>query len=286
MTSRRRVVGRPWVVTALLLALLSPSAAQDGKLDAQALVTRHLQSIGPDQTRAARKTSVAQGVGQLRILTGGTGTLEGPAYFFSDGRKLRFVIQFSQPTYPAEEFAFDGSKPVVAVIQPRVRSRLGQFLYLYNDIIKEGLLGSTLSTAWPLTDLAERGAKLQYIGLKKIDGRELHEARYQLKKGGDLSIHLYFEPETFRHLRTTYRLRITAQIGAGPAQSSGQRDSIFTLEERFDGFKTVDGLTLPTHWTLRLSTEGTQGSSVNEWDISFDKIVLNQEIDPKFFAVQ
>jgi len=40
-------------------------------------------------------------------------------------------------------------------------------------IVKEGLLGGELSTAWALQNLDGNRVKIEYIGLKKVDGHEL-----------------------------------------------------------------------------------------------------------------
>jgi len=48
-----------------------------------------------------------------------------------------------------------------------VRSQLGQFLYQYDEIVKEGLLEGYSPQPWPLLDLKARRPKLNYRGLKK-----------------------------------------------------------------------------------------------------------------------
>lgn len=133
------------------------------------------------------------------------GTLTGAAFMISEGDKLRFNIRIGAPNYPAEQFAFDGSNVDTGVLTPGVRSQLGQFLYLHNFIVKEGLPGGVISTAWPLFDLEKRGPRLRYGGLKKIEGKELHELKYMAKKGeSNLDVYLHFDPETYRHVQTTY----------------------------------------------------------------------------------
>src|SRR5207245_6897539 len=85
--------------------------------------------------------------------------------------------------------------------------------------MREGLLGGVLVTAWPLLDVQERKAKLTYQGIKKFEGREFQVIRYRPKKGTDLAIRLYFEPETLRHAMTTYQVSIQAGIGANDVES-------------------------------------------------------------------
>jgi len=41
-----------------------------------------------------------------------------------------------------------------------------------NVPLREGLLGGVLSAAWPLLRLAQQNPKLEYRGLKKMEGRQ------------------------------------------------------------------------------------------------------------------
>jgi hypothetical protein len=137
--------------------------------------------------------------------------LEGASLVLSQGQKFKCSFQFGTLQYPGEQLVFDGQKSMVAMIDSTSRSNLGTFLYLQEDILREGLFGGTLSTAWPLLDAAQRGAKLKYEGIRKIEGRELHDVIYIPRKrggNGELSIHLYFEPETYRHVMTVYRVTV------------------------------------------------------------------------------
>jgi len=41
---------------------------------------------------------------------------------------------------------------------------------------------------------------MEYLGLKQIDGKQLHEVNYRARKGQDLfKVRLYFEPESYLH---------------------------------------------------------------------------------------
>jgi hypothetical protein len=71
-------------------------------------------------------------------------------------------MSFYSPVYPREQFAFDGSRFMAAFVTPGVRSSLGSFLMIHDFIFKQGLMGGTLSSAWPLLDLSVAKAKLEY----------------------------------------------------------------------------------------------------------------------------
>jgi hypothetical protein len=152
------------------------------------------------------------------------------------------------------------------------RSALGGFVSSNDVILREGLLGGVLSAAWPLLSPEVRQAKLASDGLKKLDGRELHRLAYRAKKGqNELTVHLYFEPETFRHVATVYSSSRAQPLGATPEASSQQSDQYFRLEERFSGFERSLGLTLPRTWTLRYESTAR---TTTEWryDLKVDEI--------------
>lgn len=276
-----------WVLVLLLFFPGSSFLTAKEKMDPKEVIAKHLQSLGSPEKLAARKTCLAEGTGLMRILTGGSGSLQGPAVLASEGPRGRFNIQFDYTDYPSEQYIFSKETFEAGAIKPGRRSRLGQFLTAYDQIVKEGLLGGVLTTAWALTDLEKRNAKVQYSGLKKFDGKEAHEIKYLMKKGSsDMTVLLYFEPETFRHVATTYKIFIAAQIGpGGPNTSSSQTETRYELEERFDTFKVVEGFTLPFHWQIHLTFATARGTSLNEWDMSYDKISINVPIDSKPWAL-
>jgi hypothetical protein len=161
---------------------------------------------------------------------------------------------------------------MVGMIDSTSRSNLGTFLYLQEDILREGLFGGTLSTAWPLLDTAQKGAKLKLDGTRKIQGRELYDVIYVPKKrggNGDMSIHLYFEPQTYRHVMTVYA--VTIHNSAGSAQE-GTDEIKQTLEEDFDDFRETDGLTLPFHWTVRYHVTPQSKTQEFQWESKFQDV--------------
>jgi len=173
------------VLSILTLYLALPGLlAEDAKLKAEDVLAKHLASIGTPEARAAVQNRVVSGTVQMAYRVGQTGQLAGEIIIISEGRKFLHGIKLSALNYPGDQFAFDGDKVFIAQAQPGERSIFSQFIYDNEVIVKEGLLGGTLSTAWPLLDLTARQAKLDYNGLKKIEGKALHEVKYRAKKGG------------------------------------------------------------------------------------------------------
>ena len=228
----------------VLVALLAPVLAQDPKLEPEELVALHLEALGPPELLSALQNRTAQGDGKLQVLMGGFGTLEGPAIFVSEGRQLFLSIEFDYTYYGAEQVSFDGEKAYLGYIDSGVRSELGEFLYRYDEIVREGLLGGVLSTAWPLLDLETRRPRLNYGGLKEVSGQELLDLRYRMRRGGtDFNIHLYFEPESFRHRATTYKITIPAGIGTSIEHPQANATPDSRLRSRTAIFVPLTGLT-------------------------------------------
>ena len=120
-----------------------------------------------------------------------------------------------------------------------------------------------------------------------MDGKELIVLRYQPKKITDLNIFLYFDPETYRHVMTLYKMEPSTSVVGGETAQSGKQTRRYRIEERFSDFKTADGLTLPTHYDLRYTMEGESGFTKSiEWEIKSASIANNMSIDERSFEVQ
>ena len=255
------------IAVLFLLVLPITVSGKDSKLSVQDLASKHLQSLGKSTNESGMR--VLQGRVIFSELIGKNVHVEGTSSVFSQGRKFKCAFQFGTPQYPGEQFVFDGQKTMVGMIDPTSRSNLGTFLYTQDDILREGLFGGTLSTSWPLSDQANSGAKLKYDGIHKIDGRELHDVVYIPKKrggNGELSIHLYFDPDNFRHVMTIYTL--TLRNAAGNAQE-GTDEIKQTLEERFDNFEESNGVVLPRHWTVRYHVTPQTKTREFQWETTF-----------------
>jgi hypothetical protein len=279
-------------VILLLFAFAAESGtsvyAADASLKAEDLLSKHLDAIGSAAARASAKTRVVQGGAVYRILVGGGGRAEGKTGLVSEEQKLRFMVKLPGTDYIGETFVYDGKDVRVAFSNTnKSRSPLASFIATYDTIVKEGLLGSVLSTGWALANAEKLQPKLSYEGLKKVDGRQLHQLRYEPRKHADIEILLYFEPETLRHVKTVYSISVGNNVGADILQSAKLRSQRSQLEERFSEFKTVDGLTLPAHWNLQFTRELPNGSTtVSEWDLKEDEITNNMGLDPRNFQLK
>jgi len=248
-------------------------------------VARHLDSIGTAEARAAIKSRVVQGKLTFKVLVGGGGEIQDTWGRVSEQRKSNFVMRFGSGDYRGEQFVFDGNKTYVAAnTASHVRSLFGDFIHSQDYIVKEGLLGGELSTGWALEQLEENRPKLVYAGLAKVDGRPVHDLEYHSRKSSDMTIHLYFDAETFQHVKTLYSMAFAPNVGRTITSSVNQQEVRYTIEERFGNFKTADGLTLPTTTSIEYTQELQNGRTVAfHWDMTADRIIENVSLDPKNF---
>jgi hypothetical protein len=85
----------------------------------------------------------------------------------------------------------------------------------------------------------------------------------------------------------------TPETGGGPPLSANretltarQQQTRYRLEERFADFKSADGLTLPTKYTIQFTQELQSGrTTVSEWTIQEDHVANNPALDPKNFEL-
>jgi len=277
------------VLLSSAFVLVGDALAANPAANADELVAQHLDSIASPAIRAGLKSRVAQGLVHYSILVGGAGSLDGKAFLVSEGKKLQFMMKLPNNEYRGEQFIFDGEKDKVAFsMAQQTRSALGNFVFVQDAVIREGLLGGVLTTAWPLWNLDERKPKLSFDGLKKIDGQELYDLHYRPRKNSDLDIHLYFDPQTHRHVETIYSYSVSQGLTlGGETAAAGQQQNRYRLQEKFSDFKTVDGVTLPNHYEIQFSQELQNGrTTLSEWDLKGLDISSNTPVDPRNFEVK
>jgi hypothetical protein len=273
------------------------------------IVARHLNSIGTPEARAAIKSRVVQGTLKMHILVGGGGEVTGTWGRVSEQRQSNFVMRFATGgDWRGEQFTFDGEHTGFATpTTSHTRSVFAQFVSSQDFIVKEGLLGGELSTCWALQNLDQNHAKLQSIGTRKVDGRELIGLQYLSKSSHDMQVKLYFDPDSFRHVMTVYTVELAPGMAREITESVYQQQNRYTIEERFSDFQAVDGLTIPTHYHLQYTQEVQSANSdtgasvggpttthsellgstrVYDWDMTAEQIQDNLSVDAKNFHVK
>jgi len=277
------------LVVILLVLITCPLSLWAGdELKPEDIVARHLDAIGSAQARKAVKSRVVQGGATYRVLVGGTGAVDGKFQYASENPKSDMLLKINASGYLGEWFICDGYKTSVAgTWSDKTRSEFGTFVLTQDIILRENLLGGVWSSGWPLLDLDVHKAKVHSEGTKKIDGKDLLVLRYQPKKSTDLDIFLYFDPQTYQHVMTVYKMEPpTTNVGGELAQARKQPRR-FKVEEQFSEFRTVDGLDLPGHYDLRFTFEGESGFTKSiEWEVRALSIDNNMSIDSRAFEVK
>jgi hypothetical protein len=274
--------------TLLCLALhfgLSDYLLAKDEITPEQLVAEHLKSLGTPEALAQIKSRNISGITTLKFITGGTAQMAGTAQWVSEKGKMGIIMQFGATDYPGEHFAYDGKDVMVNYIKTGgERSPLGNFLLTYDGIMRNGLLGGVLYTDWPLLNVQESKPKMK-IKKRKVEDRELLEVEYMPKKSmEDVKVKLYFDPVTYQHVMTEYRL-VKVSMGQSLSAKAESTDK-YLLTEKFEDFKAVDGIALPFKYSLNYQYEGFSSLTVL-YTIDAQKIGHNAaNIDPRFYSAQ
>ncbi len=278
-------LGASAAATIVAVILCTPVSGQDKKLTLEELLAHHLDSIGSAQARGFAKNRVVSGTVKLVSRVGTASNIDGQAALASSGAKLRYSIRFTSPQYTGEQLAFDGSKILTGHLPGGRRSPLSLYLEQQSLPLRDGLLGGSLSTAWAMLRLDQLKPRLDYKGLKKIDGRQLHEVSYRPEKGStDLKVALFFDAATFQHVRTEYEFKVPARLGSGPNDSARLQEDYYKLVEDFDDFRAVDALMIPRKYRLQLQLQTSSGSNVFDWNVVIEQVLHNQALDEQIFS--
>ena len=275
------------IFTGIVTASLQARPA-DEKLVPAELVAKHLESIGPAEARARSQGTKIKGRVEVTVKLCGEGQVDGDVLMGSQGAVNLIDMRFNTPAYPFESLIFDGKNFNASQFRPGSRTCLAQF-FLTNDVIfKEGIAGGTLSESWPLLNLTDRNPKLEYAGLKKVGNKTLHAIKYNPRKGSDLKILLFFEPETFRHVRTEYSRIIYASeqrriagggSGLPPAQDQQASPARIEAYEEFADFKPEGGLNLPHTYKFHLSIQSEVRPALIDWTVNLTDFAFKTPID-------
>lgn len=272
------------LICVLVFTIQARSGSLDAKLTPAEVVAKHLESIGSAEARARVRGTRIKGNATVTVKLCGEGQVDGQVLMASQGPANLINLKFDTPDYPFELLRFDGKSFEASQFKPGARTCLAQFFVANDATFKEGLAGGTLSESWALLNLQERNPKLEYSGLKKNGGKEFHVLKYGPRKGSDLKIVLFFEADTFRHVRTEYTRVIYAteqrRIPRGngdllPPSNPKAQSARFEAYEEFSDFKEEGGLNLPHTYKFHLSIQSEVRPALVDWmfnltDFAFD----------------
>jgi outer membrane lipoprotein-sorting protein len=267
----------------VLLALLVVAPFANGqKLKAEEIIAKHLDSIGTAEKRASLKTFIAVGEVRVEFITQKNQPASGRLVVASDGSKSFLGMSLNDAKYPHEKVIFDGNKTAVALVYAGNRSVLGNFIQSNSSIVSSGIFGGTLSNTWILLSPDQRKAKVSTSGSKKIDGRDAYGIDINPKGGGDLEITLYFDKETFRHVRTEYSRTSSAAMGRTIDESARQSETRIKVTEDFSDFKDYQGIMVPNKYRILYSIAGSSTTEVS-WTADLAEFAINQALDASTF---
>ena len=269
-----------------LFAIQNPVFGADVPKPEQ-LVAEHVKSVGNPALLSEIKSLMFSGTADVNFILGMSGNMRGDATVVSQGSQIAIIMKFGDINYPGEYFAFDGKDITIGNFQPGLKSPIAEFLFRYNKMMKQGIVGGVLSNAWPLLNIQDHKKVKMKTRKTKVEKIELYELEYQPADWfGDMKIRMYFEPDSFRHVRTEYKVRtgITGSTG----NMLGTEDLYYTLVEKFEDFKNAGEFTLPHRYALHYAVDGAgQAGFIADWILTAQKIDLNvPDIDPKIFEAE
>ena len=282
MRRNRTVVS--FLCAVVFLSTAGVSVGQD--LKAEEILEKHIAALGGRAKLAGIKNRLAAGASSFESKLPSR-KAEGKALISSDKENLMFIASFASKEYPMEKIGFFNNDVSLPWVTAGTRSPLGAYLADHKKVLSDGLFTGAISSNWALLDLDKRSAKLGPGGTKKIDGRKVYALDYLSKGIGsqEFTIRMFFDAETFHHVRTEYRHEISA--GADPFGTLGRQAGVrISLTEVFGDFRTVDGYTFPYDYRASYRTESNSGTYEYEWGVKIGAYNLNQNLAADFFKFQ
>ena len=270
------------VFTILLLFVLSIIAVKADDLKAEDIISKHLEAIGTKEKRDAIINRMAIGISEFesKLPSRKTG---GKMIIVSQGNNLFFVSSFNSENYPFEKIGYFDEKVNVPIIIQGTRSPLGVFVSDHSKLLSEGLFAGSIASTWNFLNPQLKKGKLATAGTKKIDGHKAYVLNYyESGSSPSFTIRLFFDAETFQHIRTEYRDVVeskAAQFGTLGKDTGSET----TLTESFGDFKNESGLTLPHTYKIAFGTISNVGTVEYNWNFKIAEYRLNQNLTPDFF---
>ncbi|PYS91245.1 MAG: hypothetical protein DMF62_02960 [Acidobacteria bacterium] len=266
---------------------LMPAAGRsdDENPSAEEILRRHAESIGTERALADTANRVAVGVSEF-VLNLPAARSAGKMLFASDRNNTMLISSFDLLEYPYEKIGFFRGKVDVPFIMPGMRSPMGSYLLLNDNLLSERLFGGAVSCRWRMLDPAAI-ERVRSGGRKKVNGKDSFVLRFtpEVAASADSSIDLYFDAKTFRHIRSEYRQKIPDK-NAYPTTFIGNQtgENINTLTEDFDDFRVAQGMTLPFKYSVKLLLNSRAATKDFRWTFNFSEYRIGQNFGEDFFT--
>lgn len=274
------------VIIAFIAGILvvKVSCQDKAKPKPEEIIAKHIASIGSPEAIAAAANRKSEGTAQARRVQSAFTTVTGKSYLASTKDKTLLLMLFeasSNDDYKTERIAFDGSKLNIPFVSASSRSAIGSFAFEYPEIVKQGLLGGALFSSWALFDKENKVSKFEYQGKEKIGDVETYKVKLTPKGGSVLTIKMWFDEQTFRHVRTEYQRTLTA--GTVTVDEGRATEPRYKLIEDFSDFLPTSGVTLPTTYKITFRVDTAQRGREFEWLMKFNRFVFDQQIPAEIF---
>lgn len=268
----------------LYAAVLSaPIFAQ--KMKVEDILAKHLESIGTAEVREKNTSRAIIGDAEINYIFPKDILGNGKIVIASEGEKIFWGININISNYPQEKFSFDGNKVKINYLRNARASVLGDFVQSNKFIVEESLLGGSLSTSWTLLNLKSKKAKISYDGTEKFNDKEAYVLEYS-PKSGNLRVKLFFDKETFHHIRTEYRKDFPILMGRTSTESASQKRRYLKVVETFTDFKEEQGLTLPHNYSFIYSYSGQDSTTEVTWNFNLTGFYFNEKFEPQTFDAE
>ncbi|HEY2847394.1 MAG TPA: hypothetical protein VGI80_06200 [Pyrinomonadaceae bacterium] len=277
----KKIAGPIMLLAGLCITMWQSVAAQ--KITAEQVIAKSLDALAPTADRAKIQNITA--VGDVGFSKTNATTMLAPGRIVTSTEDDKFVLAmaFQSSNYQQEKVVVNGKNMFVAFSQPGLRSILGDYLFRYDNILKHGLFGGVYSKNWPLYDPSQANAKISYDGNKKIEGHDAYVLKYEPKKGSDVTIKLFFNAETGRHIRTEYKHLNPAGPSSDPATSSSLSETHEDMTEEFSDFRMVNGITMPRTYKVTMLVERNRQTYQAFYITIFKDVYFNTKLDAATF---
>lgn len=280
-----RIIGH---LICLIILFVSGLKAQDLKV--QDVISKHIASIGTVEKRKELKNMMLLGFSQFES-TLPQRKSAGKLAIVSNSSNLLFISSFLSESYPFEKIGFFEGKITVPFVTPGIRSPLGDFLFEHPSLLNKGFFTGSMSLNWSLLENNQSRSKFRFAGTKKLDGRKTYVIEcFTEGTSEDFKIRLFFDSETFQHLRSEYREEFAGKevpfSGRNPANSTlGQINGyVMELTESFSDFKTYEDITLPSTMKVHYSGSSSKGAYEYSWTFKVGDVKFNQTLKEDFFT--
>jgi hypothetical protein len=253
------------------------------KFTPEQILAKHLAAIGSPAKLQSLKTLFAAGRSDFEarnpLVRGG-----GKVVVISDSENLYFLMSLNSKEYPFEKIGMFRDKISLPFVTSGSRSTLGAFLSEHSRILSDSLFCGSMSHRWITNVATNSKLKLASAGQKKINGQQTYVVEVLMGAStGDFKVRLFFDAETFHHVRTEYNRTVPVRQPTFGRQNE-LADARIDVTEEFSDFKDVDGLMLPHEYKVSLVSNSLSQTFSNSWGIKVINYYLNQKLTDDFFT--